>query len=249
MASTSSFLCSTEEDLTCPICLFLFIDPCVPKQLSCPHTYCKLCLEQLLPKSRPPIVRCPECRKCTKVPERNVSNLPTNVRLQSLAEKHKQHAEKRTEEDLTCPICLFLFIDPRVPKQLSCPHTYCKLCLEQLLPKSPRQPIVPCPECRKCTKVPERNVSNLPTNVRLQSLAEKHKQHAEKHTEEDLTCPICLFPFIDPRVPKQLSCPHTYCKLCLEQLLPKSPRPPIVPCPECRKCTKVPERNVSIPAY
>ena len=103
MASTSSFLHSTKDDLTCPVCLFLFVDPRVPKQLNCPHTYCKLCLEQLLPKSpRPPIVPCPECRKCTTVPERNASNLPTNVRLQSLAEKYKQHAEKQQS---TVPVC------------------------------------------------------------------------------------------------------------------------------------------------
>ena len=47
---------------------------------------------------------CPECHRPTKIPERNVSNLPTNVCLQSLAEKHKRHTDKQ-QSTVAVPFC------------------------------------------------------------------------------------------------------------------------------------------------
>jgi hypothetical protein len=49
-------------------------------------------------------------------------------------------------EQVTCPICLEHYSDPRV---LPCLHTYCRHCLEDLLAKGKRKASVVCPECRE----------------------------------------------------------------------------------------------------
>ena len=89
----SSYLASVEEDLTCSLCCYLFVDPYTPKQLSCPHTYCQLCLQQLYQKKFK-IISCPECRSRTYIKDGNVAALPTNIKLRSLAEKHQKHLKE-----------------------------------------------------------------------------------------------------------------------------------------------------------
>lgn len=61
------------------------------------------------------------------------------------------------EDDLTCPICLEIYEDPRM---LPCQHTYCKRCLETMFCDDEDQVIFPyfervikCPECRETVQV------------------------------------------------------------------------------------------------
>ena len=93
----ASYLQSAEEDLTCPLCLELFADPHTPKLLDCPHVYCQPCLVTMLVGGRQTI-SCPECRKDTKVQDGDASNLKTNLRLRSLAEKHAKHSERHAQQ-------------------------------------------------------------------------------------------------------------------------------------------------------
>ena len=91
----------------------------------------------------------------------------------------------RVEEDVSCPLCLELFVDPNTPKQLTCPHVYCQICLEKMVEGGLR--VISCPECRRITKVPPKTptsdggISDLKTVIRLRSLAENHLKHTEKH--------------------------------------------------------------------
>ena len=52
------------------------------------------------------------------------------------------------EQEVTCPLCLGIFEDPRV---LACQHTYCKSCLDTLVSQGRGSHTVCCPECRKPT--------------------------------------------------------------------------------------------------
>ncbi|XP_072036146.1 uncharacterized protein [Amphiura filiformis] len=95
----SSYLENAEADLSCPLCLELFVDPNTPKQLDCPHVYCQKCLTEMV-KGGMRVITCPECRMQTRVPRKTaaskdgVSALRTSIRLRSLAENHLKHPGK-----------------------------------------------------------------------------------------------------------------------------------------------------------
>ena len=70
------------------------------------------------------------------------------------------------QQEVTCPLCLDTFEDPRV---LTCQHTYCKKCLESLLSRSISSTVV-CPECRKTTQTSIGGVSDLPVAFKINRL-------------------------------------------------------------------------------
>ncbi|XP_061575453.1 tripartite motif-containing protein 59 [Cololabis saira] len=87
------------------------------------------------------------------------------------------------EEDLTCSVCYSLFSDPRV---LSCSHTFCKTCLDNLLQASTNYSIwrplrmpIKCPNCRSVVELPPTGVDALPTNVSLRAVIEKYQKDSE----------------------------------------------------------------------
>ena len=92
-----SYLASMEEELICCVCFELFVDPHTPKDLSCPHVICVLCLDQL-PVSLDNALECPQCRVVTTVPEDGVAALRTNLGMRNLAEKHRKHLQKHDDE-------------------------------------------------------------------------------------------------------------------------------------------------------
>lgn len=54
------------KSLECAVCLEVFEDPIV---LSWQHIYCRKCLKRLNVRSSNTFIKCPECRKVTKVRE------------------------------------------------------------------------------------------------------------------------------------------------------------------------------------
>ena len=86
----------------------------------------------------------------------------------------------RAEEDLSCPLCLELFVDPNTPKQLTCPCVYCQLCLEKMVEGGLR--VVTCPECHATTRVPpetptsDGGIADLKTALWLRSLIGKSSE-------------------------------------------------------------------------
>ncbi|XP_041738048.1 nuclear factor 7, ovary-like [Coregonus clupeaformis] len=115
MATSSSAL---SDHLCCSICTDIFTDPV---SLSCQHTFCKRCLEQILEAGLRP--RCPECRAL--VTDRNfqinrlVKNMADQLRLEqtrgqrSTAERGGECAEHGeamklfcvTDSKLICLVC------------------------------------------------------------------------------------------------------------------------------------------------
>uniref|UniRef100_UPI00398F2175 zinc-binding protein A33-like n=1 Tax=Pristiophorus japonicus TaxID=55135 RepID=UPI00398F2175 len=105
-------------------------------------------------------------------------------------------------EDLTCSICLSLFVEP---VRLDCDHNFCKSCIERCWEN--KEQAVSCPECRavfpqKCYKN-TRVLANLSEKTRQLELTpnpEKGQSHCEEHDEKlklfcdddrTLICVIC----------------------------------------------------------
>ncbi|XP_072023985.1 uncharacterized protein [Amphiura filiformis] len=104
----TSYFESAEEDLTCPLCFELFINPHVPIDLNCPHVICSTCLGKMIQggaRTRPRIITCPECRKKTSVPKGGVNAMKVNLRVRNLAEKHKKFGKDGGASDEGIGFC------------------------------------------------------------------------------------------------------------------------------------------------
>ena len=86
------------ESLICPVCYELYKNP---KYLSCHHSYCEQCLEEMQVESK---IICPECRSRSVVPAGGVKDLPADFRIKSMMDKL---GLKRREGDevLKCNEC------------------------------------------------------------------------------------------------------------------------------------------------
>ena len=128
-----------------------------------------------------------------------------------MAGKVKQALEK----EVTCPLCLDLF---KEPKKLPCDHVYCKDCLKGLALRSLNQSIS-CPECRTNTNVPNGNVNDFPTAFRMNRLIaafreaqEETDHHGEESTDGPTSCTV------HPAQPLALyceTCKTTLCRDCV----------------------------------
>ena len=76
----------------------------------------------------------------------------------------------KLEEQLTCPVCLDLYTNP---KTLPCLHSFCQECLEQLPQEREARGdtyYLPCPTCRQRTEVPREGVGAFPVAFTLNNL-------------------------------------------------------------------------------
>ena len=83
------------EALSCPVCYEYLNDP---KILTCGHTICRKCLEDIYQSELSRQLTCPMCRHVTTVPEGNISKLPTNITLKSLVEDFKSATQSDLEK-------------------------------------------------------------------------------------------------------------------------------------------------------
>ena len=143
------------------------------------------------------------------------------------------------EEQLTCPVCIDIYTNPRT---LPCLHSFCQECLEGLpfrpceqawrggcgrrrdpQPQSPRQHFINCPTCRKPAVLPiQEGVTSFPIAFHLNSLKETYKLLLQqpKPSEESLSqsqavvCGDCNAAFSDVFVFCQ-ECDKYLCKRCV----------------------------------
>ena len=79
-------------------------------------------------------------------------------------------ALERFDEQITCPVCLEQYTEPKL---LQCHHVYCKDCLEGLLKRAADKTVLVCPTCRKETPVPqESGVSGLGVAFHIDEMME-----------------------------------------------------------------------------
>ena len=96
---------------------------------------------------------------------------------------------KRLESEVTCPLCLDIFTEP---KRLPCEHVYCKQCLRGLGLRSVTGKSISCPECRRDIPIPNNNVANFPTPHQVNRLIEIHLKSAKTETPQpaSATCKL-----------------------------------------------------------
>uniref|UniRef100_A0A1X7UM70 RING-type domain-containing protein n=1 Tax=Amphimedon queenslandica TaxID=400682 RepID=A0A1X7UM70_AMPQE len=95
----------------------------------------------------------------------------------------------KLEEQLTCPVCLDHYTNP---KTLPCLHSFCQHCLEGLpLDKKNETYYLSCPTCRHCTELPE-GVRAFPVAFTLNNLKEMYSLTKKTaNSQEATTSPTC----------------------------------------------------------
>ncbi|XP_035659866.1 tripartite motif-containing protein 3-like [Branchiostoma floridae] len=121
---SSSFQEQIREELTCSICLDLFIRP---KALPCQHTFCQDCQRDHAEVRVP--FQCPNCRLEVSLPPDGVAGFPDNHLVTSLCEK-LQHTES-TEQPKSEKRCGIHISNTLKLYCTQCQKPVCELCLEE----------------------------------------------------------------------------------------------------------------------
>ena len=117
---------------------------------------------------------------------------------------------KRLEDQLTCPICLDLFTNP---KALPCLHSFCLECLQgvplELVNGSHH---ICCPTCRTSCLVPDKGLASLPPSFVMNNLIEAYSLLKKVSGDQHASCDNCDNTNAD-RYCKQ--CTKFICQQCL----------------------------------
>ena len=108
-----------------------------------------------------------------------------------MAEKSSSPSDalKKLEEQLTCPICLDLYTDPKI---LYCLHSFCCHCLEGLpLELKEKKLFLSCPTCRTSTELSEAGVARLPIAFFINNLSEVHSLLKKVSGDQHVSCDNC----------------------------------------------------------
>ena len=95
----------------------------------------------------------------------------------------------KLEEQLTCPVCLDHYTNP---KTLPCLHSFCEHCLEGLpLDKKNETYYLSCPTCRHCTELPEEGAGAFPVAFHVNNLKEIYSLMKKVADPQQVTCDNC----------------------------------------------------------
>ena len=95
----------------------------------------------------------------------------------------------KLEEQLTCPVCLDHYTNP---KTLPCLHSFCQHCLEGLpLDKKNETYYLSCPTCRHCTELPEEGARAFPVAFTLNNFKEIYSLMKKVADPQQVTCDNC----------------------------------------------------------
>ncbi|KAK3751074.1 hypothetical protein QZH41_010958 [Actinostola sp. cb2023] len=118
--------------------------------------------------------------------------IPSRYGIEVFFLSHTAMAAKLTqvlEDQVTCPICLQQYEDPRI---LPCLHTYCRHCLQGMLDRGRTPSTIICPECRETVKIED--VASLKVNIWVNknlSFLELSKAEKKQDDGTELMCNNC----------------------------------------------------------
>ena len=96
---------------------------------------------------------------------------------------------RKLEQQLTCPVCLDIYTDPKI---LPCHHSFCQECLEELPQEREARGdtyYLSCPTCRQRTEVPREGVGAFPVAFHLNNLKEIMESLEKKASNpQQVTC-------------------------------------------------------------
>ena len=107
-----------------------------------------------------------------------------------MAEPYKvaEKALQKLSDQLTCPICLDDYTNPRV---LPCLHVFCEHCLGRLVLRDAENLIATCPNCRRETRLPQEGVAGLPPAFYINHLFEVRDTLQKVSDPNKLRCDMC----------------------------------------------------------
>ena len=113
----------------CPVCLSDMVDRS-PRSLSCLHTFCSECLEQLINNRR---IECPTCRELTELKINNVQELKVNFMLRQMRDREQKQAQASNKETKYSPdkcrsVCEVCQQTSATYKCKDCPQLLCGTC-------------------------------------------------------------------------------------------------------------------------
>ena len=116
----------------------------------------------------------------------------------------------KLEEQLTCPICLEKYTNPKV---LPCFHSFCSKCLRNVpLELQQGSYTLPCPTCRSPCQLPQQGVQALPSSFTINNFTEVYNLIKKVSGNRHASCDKCNSSDAD-RYCKQ--CAKFLCQPCL----------------------------------
>ena len=120
---------SAMDLFDCPVCLSDMVDRS-PRSLSCLHTFCTECLDQLINEQR---IECPTCREITELKTNNVQELKVNFLLCQMRDREQKQAQASNKETQSSPdkprsMCEVCQQIPAIFKCKDCLQLLCGTC-------------------------------------------------------------------------------------------------------------------------